>query len=123
MSPLTLPFGELDEVGNCLGCIFFKEAANDRSFAGFKRGIKSGLASHGNPFEISIPSVVVRLALREWRRHPAAVARATRPRPPASTLLRFWRYRCLWSRRGWLLHSGSSRRFGGATGAANDRNV
>jgi hypothetical protein len=51
MRPFALAFGKFDEVGDGLRRIFFKQAANDGSFAGFKRGVESGLASHEFPFE------------------------------------------------------------------------
>jgi hypothetical protein len=52
MRPLTLAFGKFGEVGDSLGRIFFEQAACNVSFAGFKGGIESGLASHRNPFEM-----------------------------------------------------------------------
>src|SRR5260370_40010018 len=51
MRPLPLAFGKLGEVGDSLGRIVFEQAACNVSFAGFKGGIESGLASHRNPFE------------------------------------------------------------------------
>jgi hypothetical protein len=47
MRPLALALGEFHKVGYGFWCIFFKEAADNVSFAGFKRGIESGLAGHG----------------------------------------------------------------------------
>lgn len=50
VSPLALALGKFDEVSHGFGCIFFKEAAHDPAFAGFKNGIGAGLVSHDDPF-------------------------------------------------------------------------
>src|SRR5580698_2737743 len=53
MLPFFLTFGKFHKVGDRLRRIFFKEAANDGSFAGFKRGVRSRLSSHKIiPFEM-----------------------------------------------------------------------
>src|SRR5579864_3955270 len=51
MRPLALALGEFHEVGDGLRRIFLKQPANDGSFRGFKRSVKSGLAGHEFPFE------------------------------------------------------------------------
>ena len=44
MRPIALAFGELGDVGNRLGRVLGKQAADDGSFGGFKPSVESGLA-------------------------------------------------------------------------------
>src|SRR5208282_121442 len=46
MRPLALAFAQFDEVGDGLGGLLFKQAANDATLAGFEHGIGSGCAGH-----------------------------------------------------------------------------
>src|ERR1019366_6518800 len=50
MRPLALALGMLGKVGDGLGRLFLKQAANNRSLAGFNDGIGTGCAGHSLPF-------------------------------------------------------------------------
>src|SRR6202030_138482 len=73
MRPLALTFGEFHKVGYGFGRVFFEEAADDIAFAGFKRGVESGLAGHG----ILSESVVGRLVVSRWPVNRLASPRRT----------------------------------------------
>src|ERR1700690_4327060 len=58
MSPIAFALGEFGEVGDGFGRVFFKQAADDRAFAGFEDGIGSGCAGHESPSGVKWGSVV-----------------------------------------------------------------
>jgi len=49
MRQLALAFAELDEIGDRLGGVLLKQAANDGALAGFDHRIGSGCAGHSLP--------------------------------------------------------------------------
>ena len=59
MSPLALALGEVNEVADRFGCFFFKQPADDGSFAGFKGGIECRVDGSWNPFVLSLVDFLV----------------------------------------------------------------
>src|ERR1700728_130646 len=87
MRPFALALGKINEVGDGLRRVFFKQAANDGSFRGLKDGIGSRGTAHG--FLFSFRGQLLILTGRTKSRLPTAGCRKNGA--PVCTLFRIAR--------------------------------